>query len=643
MAMREDPCRRSEPALAALEELEELALDAEEVAAARAHLAGCARCQARRRMWAQLDGALRASLAPTAATPALTTADLLIAIGADHEPRERRTPMLSVIYIRDEDIMDGDETRVTTAAETGQAANGSDGSAGSDGSSGAGGTPAGAPERHFAPLPSLAPAPRQPMSPGRRALMGLAAVVAVAALIAGITGAMSLTGRLGGPQSASHANATAVAAARTAQVASLVSQRPQIAGIAFNSSADGWIVMQAMNGNSSNSWLYHYANGKYTQAATPANWGLFNARLWSFAPDNLWVSVGAGGPVYHYDGHSWTQHAFPAPPNDTNGAGPGPSAMTMVSPTQGWAVGDTFIGPPGAQTLTLVFYHYDGSAWRVDPADKQASEGAPGGAATPTPEGDQYSGSAQIQLTGISATSDGDVWATGYLQTQDANGNPTSTTGYLYHRVNGVWHLAQTLRNTELNGVLMTGPNSGWIMGKKITTKKIITTVPLTETSETPIVLGWNGARWSSASIPQPDQAQSGMTMSQIVAASPSNVWLIGGSNGTTVTAGPYASDNTYLIHFDGVRWSRVSLPQVAAINPSHDIGITNQVTFDNLALTPSGDLWIAGALAIYGNNNYQSAPLLYRYSGGQWDNVQLPPLPAPSSATPASGNQPAG
>lgn len=634
--MREDLCRLYEPGLAALEELEELALDTEEVAAAQAHLTGCSRCQARRRMWTRLDGALRDALAPTAATPTLTTADLLMAIGADHEPSERRAPMLSVITVRDEDFMDGDETRVTTEVGTGEAANET------DGANGASQTKAGAPERHFAPLPSLATARRQPG--WRRALMGGAAVAAVVALMAGITGVMSLTGRLSGTRSASHAKATAAAATQTAQVGPFVSQPPRVAGMAFDSSTDGWVVMEEMSGNSSNSWLYHYANGKYTQTATPASWGLYDAQLWSFAPDNLWVFAGAGGSVYHYDGHGWTQQTFPAPRDAESPSTP--SVMTMVSPTQGWAVGNTFVGPVGAQTLIQVFYHYDGSTWRIDPADSQASKGAPSGSPTPTPQGDQaiYSGNDQIQLTAISATPGGDVWATGYLQIQDENGNISSTTGYLYHRANGVWRVAQVMRNTELDGILMTGANSGWITGRTITSKKVITTVPITTTRVTPIVLSWDGARWSQAAIPQPDQTQSGMTFTQIAADSPSNVWIIGSSNGMTVNTGPYAGDNTYLIHFDGARWSHVSLPQVAAINPSHDISITNQVAFNNLAAAPSGDLWLAGGLSVNGggSGNYQWYSLLYRYSGGQWVNVQLPALPA-SGGAPASGSQPAG
>lgn len=476
-----------------------------------------------------------------------------------------------------------------------------------------------APTRNFAPLPSLRPV-RQPA--WRRALAGLVAVAAVIALVAGITGALSLTGHLRGVRATASARGASATQTAQSQRGQAGPAQPQIAGIAFTSPNDGWIAFNQTDGGGV---FYHYVDGKLTKAFTVPNVGFTSMTLWPLAPNNMWALLSGGGGAYHYDGSHWTRQRFPAPPN-SEGVN-GPFAMTMISPTQGWAVGDTFIWYLGAQILTQVFYHYDGSAWRIDPADSQASAGTPGGSATPTPSNSQFYSSDQIQLTGISATPSGDAWATGYIQTQDQNGDPSTTTGYIYHRVNGVWRLAQTLPRYELDGIQMTGPASGWIMGKTVERKKVITTVPLTVTSEAAVVLGWNGSRWSPAAIPQPPQSQPSLTFSQIAASSPSNVWICAISNGSSYTINsPYASDNGYLLHYDGARWSSVSLPQIPFINPAHDPTTVNTVSFSYISPTPSGDLWIAGAL--WAQNQGQSGRsyyLLYHYVHGQWREVPTP------------------
>lgn len=86
-------------------------------------------------------------------------------------------------------------------------------------------------------------------------------------------------------------------------------------------------------------------------------------------------------------------------------------------------------------TQKLAFFHYDGSAWRSEPADASATMGS----VTNVPAGAQYYG----PITGISATPGGDAWATGYLQTQDQNGNMTSVSGFSYHRSGGVWRVTR--------------------------------------------------------------------------------------------------------------------------------------------------------------------------------------------------------
>ncbi len=78
-------CERFAPTLAMLDTPD---LDPAERAAALAHLAGCAHCQADQAAYARMDTALRATFGAQAASP-LRTAELLAAIGATHEPAPR--------------------------------------------------------------------------------------------------------------------------------------------------------------------------------------------------------------------------------------------------------------------------------------------------------------------------------------------------------------------------------------------------------------------------------------------------------------------------------------------------------------------------------------------------------------------------
>ena len=612
-----DPCRIYAPTLAALDEYEELALDSDAVDAARAHLAGCARCQARRRMEARLDDALRDALAPTAATPALTTADLLAAIGADHEPSERRTPMLSVIYVRDEEAMDDEHASATPSPATETSS-------------------AGASKPTFAPLPALTPAHRHPA--WRRALTSAAAVGVAAALIASIVGAMSLTGHLrGASQNTSSRTLSATFTIQTAQAGqATAASQYQITALSMDSPTDGWAIEVNEMGNMNAAIVLHIVNGSVIQQTTLASFFGSQANLRALSPTDVWVTFSQGTFFYHYNGQAWTQAHLPAPA-DAAGNPVSLEMFHMRSPTEGWAIASY---TPGSSATSagpinrLAFYRYDGTAWRMEPAEKAATVGG----SVPT-----GNGAYAVQFTGMSATPGGDVWATGYLQTQDANGNPSSTTGYIYHRVAGVWRLAQTLPDDQFAGITMTGPGSGWIIGQSVKVVQTGGNIPYKVTQTEPIALEWNGARWSPAAIPQPDQTQQGMQLNQIAAASPANVWAVGSANGTSYTAGSsFASDSTYLIHYDGSRWSRASLPQIAAINPTHDPTVINQVSFQTIALTPSGDLWMAGNLWVGPNTINQYFPLLYHSSAGQWDSVPLPAVKSTGGA-PSSGSQPAG
>lgn len=172
----------------------------------------------------------------------------------------------------------------------------------------------------------------------------------------------------------------------------------------------------------------------------------------------------------------------------------------------------------------------------------------------------------------------------------------------------------------------MTGPTSGWIIGATDTITKFGTNPVTYQASQAPMALRWNGARWASEALPAPDQTQVGLRLTAVAASGPRDVWIDGSPNNSSFTvASELASDHDYLIHYDGVRWTRVALPPVAALNPNHDATTFNTASFPIIAPTGNGGLWIAGGLNVQQNQTSSYRPLLYAYHGGQWTTIPLP------------------
>lgn len=607
----DDPCRIHAPVVAALEEYGDLALDPEAVEDARAHLATCGRCQARSRSFARMDGALRGTMRAEGATLTLSTADLLAAIGADHEPRERRTPMLSVITMRDEDDMDDEDQTTHQPGQTGEEVV-------------AAAATNGAPARTFAALPSLKPATHQPA--WRRNLTSLVAVAAVIALVGGILGAMTLSGRLHGALGSHHTGPVATATDQGFPYAGIVNSY-QIRAISMYSPTDGYAVALNQFSQLNQVAILRIAHGVATKQTTLSIPGGFGpTSLQALSATNVWLMFqNAGqGNFYHYDGTGWALTHLPAPAG-AQGNSVGVLAYQMGSATEGWAIAgysSTTIDPNGISPWLLAYYRYDGSSWHIEQADHAATVG--GIVQKGSTPGATYS--ANYQINGISATTGGDVWATGWVQTTDSNGNVTYTQSVILHRAGGVWHVARTAKNDQYFGIAMSSPTRGWVFGMRNQPTTLGPDPVITITNQTPIALSWDGVRWSPATIPQRTQSQLDVQFNQIVASGPANAWLIGSSSGTSFTLGSkYADDNTYLAHFDGARWSLAPLPQIAAINPHNDPTQVNQVAFNIVTLAPNGDLWLAGGVTVGVRESARYTPLLYRYSGGQWTSVTLP------------------
>ncbi|HEY7851286.1 MAG TPA: hypothetical protein VIC27_14545, partial [Ktedonobacterales bacterium] len=250
-------CDHYAPTLAMLDDLPE-ASDAADPSvsaarrAARAHLAGCAQCQADQRAYARLDGHLRRAFGPAVAAP-MRAADLLASIGATHEPiapasaatRPTRATIRSVIYLGD---FNGGFDRMSEHHER-------------EGDMGDNVTP----PRKMAPIPSLRPGPGERAAGRQRWAVGCGATAAAVALVVVVATLFATHARPVATQTA-HTAVTQTAGAQShVSGASLGA----VAAVSLDSPTDGWALGQASGQQpgsvqTSIAGFYHYDGSQWT-------------------------------------------------------------------------------------------------------------------------------------------------------------------------------------------------------------------------------------------------------------------------------------------------------------------------------------------------------------------------------------------
>jgi len=168
-------------------------------------------------------------------------------------------------------------------------------------------------------------------------------------------------------------------------------------GVAGISAQDAWAVGHFFNGVEKSMILY-WNGTAWTQVPSPnpGSQGTFLFGVRTTSASNAWaVGTAYNGTVdktllVHWDGTAWKQVTSPNPGGATQNNDLG--AIAVTSANDAWAAGE-YGNSPDIQTLVL---HWDGSAWRRVTAP---SLGGP-------VIGDT--------LTGIGASSAGNVWAVGH-------------------------------------------------------------------------------------------------------------------------------------------------------------------------------------------------------------------------------------
>ena len=247
-----------------------------------------------------------------------------------------------------------------------------------------------------------------------------------------------------------------------------------LSGVSAVSANDIWAVGSGGTATRETTLTLHWDGKKWTRVPSPTPPGqvvaLFSVSavsatdVWAVGRD-LTSKIGKT-LVLHWDGKAWTQVLTPNPGVSDNQL----YAVHMTSVTDGWAVG--FNDNSQGADVTLVL-HWDGKAWTQVPS--------------PTP-GLRNGGGL---LTGVSALSGSDAWASGLYNT-NSGGEGT----LLLHWDGKKWTRVPSptpkpgggAGGSFLNGVAMVATADVWSAGGTIfgNTGK-----------ERTLLLHWNGATWT--------------------------------------------------------------------------------------------------------------------------------------------------
>lgn len=274
-----------------------------------------------------------------------------------------------------------------------------------------------------------------------------------------------------------------------------------LSSVAGTSASDIWSVGYDLSSRGHTHPLTEHYNGSAWSIVAAPQVAVMDG-LAGVAPvsaTNVWA-VGGGNTgtgvtpplVEHYDGTSWS-----VVPTSLTTAG-WLNAVTAISASNVWAVGN--IPGAGALTHTGLAMHYDGTSWTQS--------------ALPAP-----APNADWELSGVSATSAGDVWAVGYA---------SSAGGSVQHAIvehfNGTsWSVTEApdavgFPLNGFSGVVAVSPTNVWAIGSS----------SVGNGSSVPLVEHFDGTSWSVQ--PAPSKAGSTVSLDAITSTSTGQLWAVGAS-----------------------------------------------------------------------------------------------------------------
>jgi len=255
------------------------------------------------------------------------------------------------------------------------------------------------------------------------------------------------------------------------------------------------------------------------------------------------TNVSPSGVILHYTGGRWVVVPVSLP-------GVGLAGISMVSPAEGWAVGSA--SSATGMGVSVILHYHDG-AWTSVP--------------------NQLNG----QLVAVQMVSATEGWAIG-----SANSGSSKFASLVVHYSNGVWTAVDN-NLWSVAGISMVSPHDGWIVGNNGS------------------VGHYQNGQWVRWGQSPPG------TLNGVDMLSASNGWAVGtiGVSG----GGPMLS-LPFIQHFNGASWDTYQLPSSLP-----------QGNLYAVAMTSANDGWAVGETM---PDTSPPQSLLLHYQNGQWSEYNL-------------------
>jgi hypothetical protein len=272
-------------------------------------------------------------------------------------------------------------------------------------------------------------------------------------------------------------------------------------------------------------------------------------------------------------------------------------SLSMVSPTEGWAVGNTTPRPDPRYADSLdtepVILHYLNGVWGVVPNPPRVR-----------------SYLVSMILTSISMDSSTDGWAVGHVVYLTIPGVVAdgAAIGMILHCTGGQWTVAEDNLGYNPTSIFMRAADDGWIVSDL-----------------DGLTLHYDGRAWTPVKVPL---RSSSLVPVAVTGTQDGDVWVaatdFGGSSGSSGFDGDAPE---VVLHYDGQTWSPESLPDPHA-----------RIT--SLVMTSPTEGWAAGVLprpergSVGGDATKPDNALILHYRNSTWEEQARFPGPVDSFTT---------
>jgi hypothetical protein len=247
------------------------------------------------------------------------------------------------------------------------------------------------------------------------------------------------------------------------------------------------------------------------------------------------------------------------------------TAVTVLSPCNTWAVGSS--EDSSADNDHGLIEHWDGAGWTQVPSPEPA-------------------GATESDLFGVRAVSPTELWAVGSWFDGTA-------VHVLILRGNGhSWSVVNSpdpgTTFSTLNAVRAVSAHDVWAVGEFRDSSS-----PLADQT---LILHWNGTSWTRVASPDPAGTTNNNDLNGVAATGPDDAWAVGDINSNT--------GKTFILHWNGTKWSRVSSPSFQTNDVLTAVGASSR-----------SNVWAVGRKI----TGADSKTLTLHWDGKSWRRVPSP------------------